>query len=86
MTPENVLRVRKDGLLLGVGDEVGLQDGIGYRLHLRKRGHEGRDVGVVGSEDELGRRHAVAEEAFDLVVEDGAGGVVPESVFGGEGG
>lgn len=59
-----------------------MQDGIRDRFHLRVRGHEGRDVRVVGSEDELAGRYAVGEEAADLVVEYGAGAVVPESIWG----
>ncbi len=81
--PENVLRVRKHALLLRLGDEGRLQDGVRDRLDLAERGHKGGHVGVVGAEDELAGRDPVVEEAADLVVEDGAGAVVPESVEGG---
>lgn len=86
MSPEDILRVGKHALLLRVGDEGRVQDGLRDRFHLPKGRDGGRDVGEVGAEDELARRHAVAEEAFDLVVEDGAGAVIPESVRVGKGG
>ena len=77
---EYVLRVREDALLLRRGDEVGAEDGVGDRLDFAEGRHEGGHVGVVGAEDELAGGDPVAEETFDLVVEDGAGAVVPESV------
>lgn len=86
MPAKDILRIGKHALLFRVGDESRLQDRIRDRFHLREGGHKGRDVRVVGSEDELAGRDAVGEEAADLVVEDGAGAVVPESLGGISGG
>lgn len=82
MPAEDILRVGKHAQLLRLGDEVRVEDRIGDRLDGYEGRDEGRHVGVVGTQDELGRGDAVAEEAFDLVVEDGAGAVVPESERG----
>ena len=83
--PKNPPRIRKHGPLLLVAEERRVHYRLRDRLRFRKRRHKGRDVRVVCAEDELGGRDAVAEEAFYLVVEDGAGAVVPESVGWGEG-
>lgn len=80
LPPKNPPRIRKHGPLLLVAKERRIHDRLRNRLRFRKRRHKGRDVRVVCAEDELGGRDAVAEEAFYLVVEDGAGAVVPESV------
>ena len=80
LPPKNPPRIRKHGPLLLVAEERRVHYRLRDRLRFRKRRHKGRDVRVVCAEDELGGRDAVAEEAFYLVVEDGAGAVVPESV------
>lgn len=79
MPAEHVLRICEHAELLRLGDEVRVEDRLGDRFGGEEGRHEGRHVWVVGSEDELGGGDAVAEEAFDLVVEDGSGAVVPES-------
>ena len=83
MPPKDILRIGKHAQLLRLGHEGRIHDGLRDRIHLPEGGHEGRHVGVVGAEDELAGRDAVVEEATDLVVEDGAGAVVPESGVGG---
>lgn len=82
-SPENILRIRKHIPPLPLREEVGLKDGIRDGLDGPEGRHKGRHVRVVGAEDELAGR-AVGEQAFDLVVHDGAGGVVPESGLWGE--
>ncbi len=61
MPAEYILRVGEHALLFRIGDEVRLQYGIGDRLDGPEGRYKGRHVRVVGSEDELGRRNAVAE-------------------------
>ena len=82
---EDALCVREHAQLLRLGEEGGVQDRLRDGLDVRKGRDEGGHVGVVGAEDELAGGDAVAEEAFDLVVEDGTGAVVPEAGWGGEG-
>lgn len=79
---EDALRVREHAQLLRLGEEGRVQDRLRDGLDVRKGRDEGGDVGVVGAEDELAGGDAVAEEAFDLVVEDGTGAVVPEAGWG----
>ena len=81
MPSKDILRIGEHALLLRLGDEGRIQDGLRDRLHFPEGGHKGGHVGVVGAKDELAGRDAVVEKAADLVIEDGAGTVVPESGF-----